>query len=424
MIEENSRPYITVFGSVYNFQNANYHIVIKNFGQSASTILGFCTDYDIATLSLSQDHDPFSNVVGLTLAPGQSLSCPIDVKKLPKDIGGIGFTIHYSWGRKNYHEKNYLKITSNFNIPYTRASSEGKELKIISYALQEIAERLPYAISKHLASVMDIKLSKLRPSHVQGIINDLDGHRRTQEKVLLTIKQILNQAVINDFIYKNVAIGVSLPPKQKTQKRALTTKEQKEIFGLKLPALTRSYLSIILYCGLRRGEAWALTKKDVNFKENTISVDKTVSLEGGLKVGPPKTTASIRTIPMPDTLVKILKPYLKQQPGMFVFGDSSGIMSDRDFRKMWDDFISLYNKSKGGSKDIRAIADDITPHIFRHTYATMLYQAGVDLKSAQYLLGHATIAMTLDIYTHLDKLNNVDMSKKLNAFLKQDLVKI
>ncbi len=280
-----------------------------------------------------------------------------------------------------------------------------------------------YIISKHFAPFAGIRLTQLRSADIQAALNSLRGHRRTQEKFLLTIKQVLRQAVINDFIYKNVAEGIKLPPCHKKEKRALTDKEQQDIFALALPEKTRAYLGLIMYCGLRRGEAWALNTKDISLKNRTVHVSKTTYYDHGIKVGPPKTQAAVRTIPMPDELFDILSPYLKKRSSLFVFGENGQFMREAEFDKMWRGFISAYNESKGGNELITAIAGDITPHIFRHTYATMLYYAGVELKEAQYLLGHSTIAMTLNIYTHLDNRSMHEAGGKLNEFLKQKSVK-
>jgi site-specific recombinase XerD len=63
-------------------------------------------------------------------------------------------------------------------------------------------------------------------------------------------------------------------------------------------------------------------------------------------------------------------------------------------------------------------ADDVSPHVFRHTYATMLFYAGVDMKAAQYLLGHSSATTTLEIYTHLDKSKVFSNVEKINNFIE------
>jgi len=106
-------------------------------------------------------------------------------------------------------------------------------------------------------------------------------------------------------------------------------------------------------------------------------------------------------------------------------------MSETAFRRFWEKIYNCLNRTAGGGvKRVKGedgkthcakmivIADDITPHLFRHTYATMLYYTGVDIKTAQYLLGHATIQMTMELYTHLEAENNTSAMDKINDFLK------
>lgn len=278
-----------------------------------------------------------------------------------------------------------------------------------------------YVISKHLKPIQDVSLSALKAEQVQAILNTVKP--RTQQKVLLTIRQILKQAVDNDYIYKNVAANVKAAQMNATPRRSLTSTEIKEIFALDLPDMTRVFLGVILYCGLRRGEAWALSRADIDETNHTITVNHSVTLSPSLAITSPKTKASKRTVGIPDALWVILRPYLTDCPMMIFHGASGSLMTDREYRKMWNNFICVYNESKGGknmgskSKSILAISPDITPHLFRHTYATMLYHAGVDIKTAQYLLGHSTLEMTLKIYTHLDDSDKRKAVQKLDEFL-------
>lgn len=104
-------------------------------------------------------------------------------------------------------------------------------------------------------------------------------------------------------------------------------------------------------------------------------------------------------------------------------------MSKSSFRRFWDNIMDKINTAAGGqnwnkrSKNVNriiAISSDITPHIFRHTFATTLYNAGVDVKTAQYLLGHSNIQVTLDIYTHLEKINNNSVTEKINNYFNSN----
>lgn len=272
-----------------------------------------------------------------------------------------------------------------------------------------------YCISAHFDEIKDISLTDLKLTHLQIIVNNIVRvpNIRAAEIFKSTISQMLDKAVENEMISKNVAKKILIPKKHRKEKRALEDSEIKDILSLDIPLMTRCFIKIMLYCGLRRGEAWALTKDDVDLKNKYITVSKTVYFDTtiGRKtlVGTPKSRSSNRHIPMPDILFDDLQKYLSTHKGKYLFDGE--LLKDYQFRKMWDSFINLYRSSYDN------VRDDITPHIFRHTYATMLYNAGVDIKTAQYLLGHATIQMTLDIYTHLQKGKDLEAVGKLNDFL-------
>ena len=95
-------------------------------------------------------------------------------------------------------------------------------------------------------------------------------------------------------------------------------------------------------------------------------------------------------------------------------------MSKSSFRKFWDRIIAKTKIYADSTK--KSIGDDVTPHIFRHTYATNLYHAGIDIKTAQYLLGHSSIQVTLDIYTHLENENISNTQDVLNKYFSQKSV--
>ena len=289
-----------------------------------------------------------------------------------------------------------------------------------------------YCISAHFGPIKDIKLRDLKDVELQQIVNELikKGNHRAAEIFKSTIHQMLDQAVKSNLLFRNVAANIVLPKRQKMPKRALTDEEIREITELPLTSQARAFIYLMLYCGLRRGEAWALTKNDIDLENKTVTVNKTVCFETTeevgkkrvIKIDTPKSKSANRTIPMPDVLSDYMTKYLKTIKGLYLFcGD---LMTESKFKQMWyEGFIKVYNQSKGGTKDLKVISPDITPHIFRHTYATTLYNAGVDVKTAQYLLGHATIQMTLDIYTHLQKGKEMEAIQKINEHINRQSVR-
>jgi len=112
------------------------------------------------------------------------------------------------------------------------------------------------------------------------------------------------------------------------------------------------------------------------------------------------------------------------------------MMSGEAFRRAWESYWRYLNLQAGGSDKKRGkndsngklnwipavqAIDNITPHMLRHTYATMLYNAGVDVKSAQKFLGHADLNMTLKVYTHLSEEREQAAIDAMNGYLGREI---
>lgn len=283
-------------------------------------------------------------------------------------------------------------------------------------------------LNKHIIPQLgDIRLNALKSHHIQELLNDIiqKGHHRTAEIVKLTIKQIIQQAIINEYIYKDVSLKVSLPQSKKKEKRALTTEEKLLIEKSKLTQKERVFVDLLYYTGARRGEALALTVKDIDFINRKLIINKNLVLKDSQSdiKNSPKTDAGNRLIPLPTKLLSELKEYLANVSSIYLFTKQNGeLMTKSSFRRFWDNILDKMNIAAGGDKfsrsetAIRLVSKDITPHIFRHTYATNLYYAGIDVKTAQRLLGHSNIQITLEIYTHLNNSNISTASDILNNY--------
>lgn len=278
-----------------------------------------------------------------------------------------------------------------------------------------------------------LRLSALKPHHVQELLNDIirGGHQRTAEMVKLTISQIIKQAIIEEYLYRDITLGLSMPPKKKSDKRALTDSERRLISTADLDIKERAFVDVLSYTGMRKGEALALMRSDIDFVNKKIRIDKTLIIKTNkseIKYSP-KTEAGNREIPVPDVLIKSLTELVRVNNNIYLFTkQDGGLMTRSAFRRFWDKITDKFNIAAGGERykrtdreygeltPVRLIADDITPHIFRHTYATNLYYAGIDIKTAQYLLGHSSIQVTMDIYTHLDNAHVEAAAEQLNNY--------
>lgn len=190
---------------------------------------------------------------------------------------------------------------------------------------------------------------------------------------------------------------------------------------------------IMMYTGLRLGELLALTVADIDTNAAVLSVNKAVYYgEDGntpfLKKGG-KTASAARSVPIPDHLLPIIRDAIADRsPFELVIPDKNGKMLTKSaWRKMWQSYMTDLNakygqplgmkRSKFDPRGIPMTIRPITPHCLRHTYATILHTAGVDVLTAQKLLGHSDVKTTLAIYTHLEEGLLVNDIQKLNTYL-------
>ena len=181
---------------------------------------------------------------------------------------------------------------------------------------------------------------------------------------------------------------------------------------------------IMLYAGLRIGEVLALDWTDIDFDKRTITVSKArATLKNQPYLKTPKTKAGIRVIPIPEVLYEVLYSTRKKK-GLVCPDVNGNLMSGVAQTNAWRSYINHLNECAGGRRGSGRrkpviVIEKITPHMLRHTYATMLFDAGVDVKSAQKFLGHSDIEVTLEIYTHLSKFKEEQAIRALDEHLRE-----
>jgi len=165
---------------------------------------------------------------------------------------------------------------------------------------------------------------------------------------------------------------------------------------------------ILMGTGLRVSELYGLTKADIDFERRCIHVRRQLcrTAEKPYFITGPKTRSGIRTVPMTDTVYMAFKRVLKERETpkveLLIDGCSGFLFLDKDGKPKVA--MHLENYMRGIQQKYVKLHGNtmpkVTPHVLRHTFCTDVQQAGLDVKSLQYLMGHSTASVTLDVYTH------------------------
>ena len=263
----------------------------------------------------------------------------------------------------------------------------------------------------------NIELQKIRPQHIQSLLNALGKPTRTQKALapwsIIKIKNILSgafgQAVRNQLVPFNPVRSSVSPKMEQKEIRILSPTEQDTFLdackGHRLEAL----YTLALATGMRRGEILALTWDCVDFDARNIEVKRSVSRikdpdtkTTGLVFAEPKTRAGRRTVPMLESLAPILQQHKARQDAEKANAGSA-----------WNERNLVFCSNVGTVIEPRRVCttmdkiadaaglEHFTFHSLRHSFATRLLEAGVSPKVVQDILGHADVTLTLNTYSHV-----------------------
>ncbi len=275
-------------------------------------------------------------------------------------------------------------------------------------------KRCETVVTKNLNPIIGaLKLKDIRKMHLQGIINDM-AQSGYAEKTMSELKQIacqvLDMAVDNDMIARNPFATVKVPKVEREERKPIGELERRLIEEHYASHYMGVPSMIMLYCGLRKGELLALEWSDIDFVAKTLTISKSAWFDNNrVAVKPPKSRAGCRVVPIPDKLVAILQTARNSATDALVCPrKTGGLCTHTTYVRYWASFIRHLNLQAGGKDASRSnpkvwAIDNFTAHQLRHTYATMLYDAGVDMLTAQKHLGHSDVQTTMRIYTHLSE---------------------
>ncbi|WP_303836704.1 site-specific integrase [Ruminococcus flavefaciens] len=295
-------------------------------------------------------------------------------------------------------------------------------------------------VQRHIRNTIgEYKLCDLNTAIMQAFFNDkakkgkLNGSGGLSPKTIKNMHDMmhraLDKAVHLDMIIKNPTDYVALPKRKKTEMRYLTTEEQSNLQDAIKGERLEMPILLALYTGMRQGELFGLQWSYVHLESKDRSwlrvvqavnrfSDRTNESEKKtfLALSEPKTPHSVRAIPLLPYIAERLRQYKEEQEEYFkekglpmtnmVFTTKAGNLVDpRDFQRDFKLLLKRYNLR------------EINVHALRHTFATRALESGMNVKTLSKILGHSSVAFTLDTYAHVTEDLKFEEMAAMNSFL-------
>ena len=352
--------------------------------------------------------------------------------------------------RKTIYDKNLRELKNKLN---TGVYEDKKQINIVDekttldewykkwidihkYNVIRINTKCHYdsVYRKHISPTLgSIPISQITQLQIKGVIKKLHKANygyETQNRVRIMLLDMFDKAMIDNFVLRNPCKGLRIQKDRNFERRVLTRDEQMDFYECCKGTFYDNLFVVAVNTGLRPGELCGLKWSDINFNKMEISVERTLlyqKLDGDeqktFHFDPPKTKTSRRKVPINKQCeVALKKQYLQ-----------SNVVKSRLYSKPLKGFEDLLFTTKFSTpinsqiylEAIKRIIDEInlmkddleqmepfSAHTFRHTFATRCFESGIQPKTVQKYLGHATLQMTMDLYTHvLDEQSKDDMIK-------------
>lgn len=253
----------------------------------------------------------------------------------------------------------------------------------------------------------EMYIKDIKPFHCMQVLEKMDSQMyapSTIHQVRATLHAIFQGAVEDEFIERNpVKSKVRGKPNKTKERRVLTVKEQKIFLDEAKDSPFYYEFALILQTGMRVGEVQGLRWTDINFKKKEIHVNRTAHFypdEKEFTFDEPKSETSIRTIPVNEECMQLLKN-LKR-----VRRSNNKVQNLISANLVFYDKFGLPIQTTKYNYELKKICNKckitgLSMHCLRHTFATRCIEAGIRPKTLQILLGHSKISTTMDLYVHV-----------------------
>ena len=284
-------------------------------------------------------------------------------------------------------------------------------------------------------------LKDITQLQIRELIKKLDKegyHYETKNKVRIMLLDIFNKAMIDEFVRKNPAKGITIKRDEENDVQVLSIEDQSDFFDCCKGTFYDNFFNVAVSTGMRVGELAALRWEDIDFEKMVIHVKRTLVYQKydedkkkTFHFELPKTKTSIRDIPINRQCeISLKKQYMQKNivknkaPEKNIDKQFEDLLFTTKFNTPLNsqivcDAIKRIVNEVNVTRDVLDEMELFSCHCFRHTFATRCFEAGIKPKTVQGYLGHATLQMTMDLYTSVLKEHQMLEMEKLDEILNK-----
>lgn len=319
----------------------------------------------------------------------------------------------------NFLAKNNITFSQVYRTWFATYSIQLKESSISFIQLVFKNHILPF--------LGDTSIQKITVSQCQKMVNEwIKKELISSKKIALYTSKIFEMAISLEYITKNPmkkVVFTKVKKKSKNQNFYTRDELQKFLISAKKRCPFQIYVlfRLLAFSGLRKGEALVLTWNDIDFSSGKIKICKTLArgIKSRVFISSTKTESSERNIYVDRKTLDLLKEWkLMQRKKFFGIGFNTNTSKQLVFSNEKNSLL-IHSTPNWWVKKVAEEAGihEITPHGFRHTYATLAIQGGMNPKELQVQLGHADIRTTLQVYTSVTEEQKMSIPEKFTSLV-------
>lgn len=327
---------------------------------------------------------------------------------------------------------------STYNKSRVRKPGEPKLRGTMNTATYKSYEQL--TLNYIVPAIGNLHMRDVKPTHLQKILNDHKDMSFSQvSKLNITIKKMFSQAYIDRIIAFDPSVGLSLPAAKKGKRRSLSAEEKSFFFKAADKNRHGLLFRFLAATGIRPNELAAVRVGDVDTEQKVVHVTQAVET-GSKEISDPKTASGVRytilnTTDDPTIVADIQALIGDREATEFLFTKSDGksMLTRQAFKRYWQSFYRTWDLEMGAEHDSRGhiydpsdlkadgtplypdpndpskprnghkLSPDVVTYCLRHTFGTDMQRGNIPIEVTKYLMGHADISTTANIYVDTGK---------------------